>query len=74
MRDQNSSGLGGDTQHRSVLDAYHSASVCVAEVNRHFSSAKAENDSLVEVCVRLKSRRHPPRRWSARWRASVRRA
>src|ERR1700722_17672286 len=42
VRDQNSPGLGGESQHSSIRSANHETVARVAEVNRCLSSAQAK--------------------------------
>jgi len=60
MRDQNSSGLGRDPQYGSIRGANHATGPGIAEIDRRLPSAKAKDNSLIKIRVRLKTRRHAP--------------
>jgi len=51
--------LGCQAQHRGVWSANYISVACIPEINGGFSTAKAQDNSLIEIFVRRKSRRHP---------------
>jgi hypothetical protein len=55
VRDQNSSGLGGEPQHRGIRGANHATRASVPEINRRLPAAKSKDNSLIEIFVRLKT-------------------